>query len=370
MTSIWKRPHAEAPLKAGRRPVVLCVDDDPPVLSAIRRLLRHEPYELISASDPAEALAFIGEREVDLVIADQRMPSMMGTELLKAVRERSPRTLAVILTGHADLTDIANAMTAGAVDRLIKKPWDDADFRELIAGLLAGGRDAGRAAPPPRIPAAQRPSHTIECADRLEKDVLEDLSGFLQGPEGPPTHAVIVFDHLLRLRGSVTALMAEVLRDIVRSGTRAALVDGTGAAGVFLELVGGSLPLVVYRSREEMSEPKHILVVEDQEDSLDYLQVLLQSAGHTCESVTSVTEAVARLKTRSYDLVLLDLVLPDADGVEVARHILEGGMRTPIIAISGFIDRSRSREYEGLGIRRQLSKPYRAREILDAIRDS
>ena len=63
-------------------------------------------------------------------------------------------------------------------------------------------------------------------------------------------------------------------------------------------------------------------------------------------------------------------MLPDADGVEVARHVLEGGMRTPIIAISGFIDHSRSREYEGLGIRRQLSKPYRPREILDAIRDS
>src|SRR5688572_29073482 len=112
MTSIWKHRHADAPLKAGRRPVVLCVDDDPPVLAAIRRLLRHAPYEIVSASDPVEALALIGEREIDLVIADQRMPAMMGTELLKAVRERSPRTLGVILTGHADLTDIASAMTA------------------------------------------------------------------------------------------------------------------------------------------------------------------------------------------------------------------------------------------------------------------
>ncbi|HEX7896538.1 MAG TPA: response regulator [Planctomycetota bacterium] len=349
---------------------MLCVDDDPPVLAAIRRLLRHEPYDVLSASDPLRALEMIGEREIDLVIADQRMPSMMGTELLKAIRERSPATVGVILTGHADLTDIADAMTAGAVDRLIKKPWDDAGFRELIASLIEEGRDAGRPEPPPRTPAADRPVHTIECDDRLADKVLSDLSEFLHGPEGPPTHAVIVFDHLLRLRGSVTALMSDVVREIVRSGTRAALVDGTGAAGVFLELVGGSLPVVVYRSRDEMSDPKHILVVEDSEDSLDYLQVLLQSAGHTCEAVTSVTEAVARLKTRAYDLVLLDLVLPDADGVEVARHVLEGGMRTPIIAISGFIDRSREREYEGLGIRRQLSKPYRPREILDAIRDS
>lgn len=353
-----------------RRPVVLCVDDDPPVLSAIRRLLRHEPYELIATSDPRDALERIGERKVDLVIADQRMPAMMGTELLKTVRERSPQTIGVILTGHADLGDITDAMAAGAVDRLVKKPWDDAGFRELISGLLSAGRESGRPAPRPRPSEGLRPVHTIDCGGRSVAETLAELSDVLHGPEGTPSHVVVAFERLFALAGSVTVLLTEVVREIVRSGTRATLIDATGTAGVFLELVGGALPMVVYRSPGEMSAPKHILVVEDQEDSLDYLRTLLESAGHSCEAVTSVTEAVVLLKTRPYDLVLLDLVLPDADGMEVARHVLEGGMRTPIIAVSGYIDRSREREYEGLGIRRRLSKPYRAREILDAIRDS
>jgi two-component system cell cycle response regulator CpdR len=193
------------------------------------------------------------------------------------------------------------------------------------------------------------------------------VSGILR--EAPGT-AVIDFEGLLRVDGSLSVLPAEVLREVLRSGARASLIDGSGAAGDFVELVGGSLPVVVYRAAEEMSPPKRVLVVEDQEDSLEYLHTLLSAAGHACEAVGSVTEAVARLKTRAYDLVLLDLVLPDADGMEVARHVLEGGLRTPIVAISGFIDRTRVRDYEGLGIRRQLSKPYRAREILDAVRDS
>src|SRR5262245_19191871 len=101
-----------------QRQVVVCIDDDAPVLSAVRRLLRHEPYEVITTIDPAEVLRLVGTREVNLIIADQRMPQMLGTELLKAVRQRSPGTICVFLTGHADLSDIAGAMNDGAVDRL------------------------------------------------------------------------------------------------------------------------------------------------------------------------------------------------------------------------------------------------------------
>ena len=351
--------------------LLICVDDDPPVLSAIRRLLRHEPYEIITTVDPHEALACIGSRKVDLVIADQRMPAMAGTDLLKAVRERSPDTVGVILTGHADLSDVASAMNDGAVDRLIKKPWDDAGFRALIQTLLAERGDRGRRAEDPAPEDVEPPTvHPLDCAGRTVAQVLSDLSDLLHGPEGAPARAVVSFQDLMRLDGSVTVLLSEVLREIVRSGARAALIDGTGAAGTFLELVGGHVPVVVYQSSSEIAPPRHILIVEDQEDSLDFLRVLLESAGHTCEAVASVREATGRLRAGAFDLILLDLVLPDAEGVEVARHILDEGLKIPIIAVSGFLDRSRAGACAGLGIRKQVSKPYRAREILDAIRDS
>jgi CheY-like chemotaxis protein len=350
-----------------QRQVVICIDDDAPVLSAIRRLLRHEPYEVITTLDPAEVIRLVAAREVNLIIADQRMPQMLGTELLKSVRQRSPDTICVILTGHADLSDIAGAMNDGAVDRLIRKPWDDADFRKMIRDLLERrGAEAflGDGAPRPPL---ERVIRRLDCAQRRPEDVLGEISEILEAPGGPPPRIVFTFDNLMGLQGSLNVLLSEVVGLIAKRGARAALVDGTGTAGTFLELVGGRLPVVVYRSEAEMGPPKRVLVVEARRDNLEFLRALIESAGHECDAVGSVGEALQRLSSTTFDLVLLDLVLPDAEGIEVARHILERQLSTPVIAISGLLDRS-SGDSQNRGT--SLPRPYSAREILDAIRDS
>ncbi len=349
------------------KPLLICVDDDPPVLSAIRRLLRHEPFELITTVDPQEALARIGDRRVDLVIADQRMPTMAGTELLRAVRARSPDTIGVILTGHADLSEVATAMNEGAVDRLIRKPWSDTGFRELLHALLAereGARRRAEGVEPPDVPPPSiRP---LECGGRTAAQVMSDLASMLPAAGREAPRVVVSFQQLMKLRGSITALLKEVIQELLSSGARATLIDGSGTAGVFLELVGGSFPVVVYRSPAEVPPPKRILVVEGQKDSLDFLRVLLESAGHHCETAASAGDARRVLHERPFDLVLLDLAVPDAESLDVARHILEEGLRTSVIAVSGAL----ADDYAGLGIRKHLEKPFRAREILDAIRDS
>ena len=356
--------------------VVICIDDDPPVLAAIRRLLRREPYEVLTTEDPEEVLRIVSSRDVDLVIADQRMPRMLGTELFKSIRQKSPGTACVILTGHADLSDIAGAMNDGAVDRLIRKPWDDSDFRKLIRQLLEQKREDGNPAhgpPGQNGGAAQRPERylrRVACGERAVKELLDEISEAVENPRAAEFGIVLVFDGLLRVAGSLNVFLLEVVRLIVGRGVRATLVDGSGAAGAFFDLVGGRLPIVVYRNEQELEGPKRILVVEDQSENIEFLRALIESAGHRCEAVTSVGEAIRRLSSEPFDLVLLDLVLPDAEGIEVARHILERQLNTPVIAISGHLDRWSDDRVARAGIRRQLSKPYQVREILDAIRDS
>jgi CheY-like chemotaxis protein len=351
--------------------LVLCIDDDPPVLSAIRRLLRNEPYELLTTEDPEEVLRLVESREVALIVADQRMPRMLGTDLLKAVRQKSPETACIILTGHADLSDIAGAMNDGAVDRLIRKPWDDADFRKLIRQMMEPKPAEEPAAAPDALSARpERPLYRIRCQDRPAEEVLAEIGSALQDPKVAETGIVVVFEGLLRVMGSLNGLLLDVVRMIVGRGVRATLVDGSGAAGAFFDLVGGRLPIVVYRNEAELTVPKRILVVEDQSENIDFLKTLIESAGHHCEAVMSVGEAIRRLSSATFDLVLLDLVLPDAEGIEVARHILEKQLTTPVIAISGQVDRWSDDRAARAGIRRQLSKPYQPREILDAIRDS
>ena len=80
------------------QPVILCVDDDRATLSALRRSLCTEPYEVITAQGAAEALGWLNEMPIDLIITDQRMPGTMGTELLLEVRKRYPKTAGTILT--------------------------------------------------------------------------------------------------------------------------------------------------------------------------------------------------------------------------------------------------------------------------------
>src|ERR1051326_2049510 len=84
-----------------RKPLLVCVDDDPEILRALRRVFRTEPWEVLTTEHPAQVLQWICDRQVDLIIADQRMPDMNGSDLLEVVQDYSPGTACVIQIGRA-----------------------------------------------------------------------------------------------------------------------------------------------------------------------------------------------------------------------------------------------------------------------------
>ncbi len=114
---------------------MVLVDDDRPTLRSLQRALRDEPYRLLATADPRQALEWVGAREVRLVLSDHRMPSMAGTELLARVREASPRTTCVLLTGYADTPEVAEALGRG-VREVVAKPWDHETLRRKILEWL------------------------------------------------------------------------------------------------------------------------------------------------------------------------------------------------------------------------------------------
>jgi response regulator RpfG family c-di-GMP phosphodiesterase len=120
-----------------REPVVLCVDDDACILAALRRLLRSEPYEVVTAPNAAQALASLRARPVEVVISDERMPGTSGCELLAEVRQRWPWVGRVILTGHPGRSILIRGFQAG-IDSLIYKPWDDEALKRTVRQLLFG----------------------------------------------------------------------------------------------------------------------------------------------------------------------------------------------------------------------------------------
>ena len=114
------------------KPVLLVVDDDPQVLAAVRRDLRaryREPYTVMHAQSGDAALAAVRELKLRgdalaMVISDQRMPAMLGNELLSRVRDVYPLARRVLLTAYSDIVAAVNAINEAHVDHYLSKPWD------------------------------------------------------------------------------------------------------------------------------------------------------------------------------------------------------------------------------------------------------
>ena len=115
-----------------RLPTVLCVDDEPNILSSLRRLFRAPGYRVLTAESGAAGLRVLETEQVDLIISDMRMPEMDGARFLEHARSRWPSTIRLLLTGHSDTESIMAAINRGEIYRYITKPWDDNDLILIV----------------------------------------------------------------------------------------------------------------------------------------------------------------------------------------------------------------------------------------------
>jgi len=111
---------------------LLLVDDDANVLSSLHRLLRRDGYHILTALSPAEGFELLALHPVQVVVCDQRMPVMSGTEFLSKVKELYPDTIRIILSGYTGLEAVLDSINRGAIYRFYTKPWDDTQLRDNI----------------------------------------------------------------------------------------------------------------------------------------------------------------------------------------------------------------------------------------------
>jgi DNA-binding NtrC family response regulator len=121
---------------------VLCVDDEADVLRALRRALRNQPFDLMTTTEPEQALAWVEDHDVSLVLSDQRMPTMAGTTLIERIRENSPTTICAVLTAYPGSV-LVGGRPAFGIRELVLKPWNDEELRGTIVRLLRE-RETGR----------------------------------------------------------------------------------------------------------------------------------------------------------------------------------------------------------------------------------
>jgi serine/threonine-protein kinase len=138
----------QAPVPSRRR--VLFVAGDERILTALRSLFGRE-YDVVTAADGEQALAAMQGRVFDVVVSDERMPTMTGVELLQRMRELAPDTVRILLAGRSDLAATAAAINDGEIFRFVRKPWNDSGLAAILAEAvtLASALSAVRSDPAP-----------------------------------------------------------------------------------------------------------------------------------------------------------------------------------------------------------------------------
>ncbi len=118
---------------------VLCVDDEANILSALRRMLVLEGFQVVTAESGALALELMQKDQFHVLLTDLQMPGMTGVELLEKVREKWPDTMRLLLTGTADINSAVAAINQGEIYRYLTKPWIDAELVGVIKSAIELG---------------------------------------------------------------------------------------------------------------------------------------------------------------------------------------------------------------------------------------
>ncbi|MDB5918976.1 MAG: hypothetical protein JWR40_3210 [Massilia sp.] len=115
-----------------RERTLLLVDDEPNILSALKRQLRGSGLRILTAPGGKEGLALLESEAVDVIVSDQRMPGMTGVDFLRAVKTSHPDTVRIVLSGFTELQSVTDAVNEGAIYKFLTKPWDDTQLRGHI----------------------------------------------------------------------------------------------------------------------------------------------------------------------------------------------------------------------------------------------
>jgi response regulator RpfG family c-di-GMP phosphodiesterase len=120
------------PMETARR--VLVVDDEEVIVLALRELLVEAGYDVLTASDPRNALEQLERLRVGVIVSDHKMPGMTGLEFLACARELQPDATRILITGLASLELLIGAINKGEIYRFIVKPWIREEFLATVSG--------------------------------------------------------------------------------------------------------------------------------------------------------------------------------------------------------------------------------------------
>ncbi len=125
---------------------ILLVDDEPHILNALKRILRREPYRVLTAGSAREAMGVLETEPVNVLVLDYWMPEVDGLKVAREAKDRFPGAIRIMLTGCIEMQVLQDAVRRGEIFRYLVKPWDEEELSRAILGALELSRSMSETA--------------------------------------------------------------------------------------------------------------------------------------------------------------------------------------------------------------------------------
>ncbi len=371
---------------------ILVVDDEPTVCQSVQKILRRKGYEVKQALCVSAALETLeAGAGFDMVIADLMMPQAGGIELLKIVRERWPGTPVLIITGFASIASAVEATRFGAVGYL-PKPFTPEELETAVTKVMSGtstgivcdgempesgpidvdmpfdGREVAEATSARFVEHLTRSDLTViaqpappapdycSLGQRSCKRMLK--SGMCKQPECPQ---IVAERKKAAKLGNVTSIVPDPI-DVDMPFSRREVASMTSEA--YVNALGRSdLPVVGFWRSDTGSAVPKVLVVDDEAVVVNSIRKTLARKAFKVEEAFSGQEALSRISAGNYDLVLLDMRLPDANGLELVADIRKRKPSLKVVIVTGYASIDTAVEAIKCGANDYMAKPFTPDEL-------
>ena len=319
---------------------ILVVDDEKTVCESVAKILRRRGHRVVEAQDAASALDVVDQSaNVDMIVADLMMPRVGGMELLKILSERHTRIPVLIITGYASIGAAVEAAKLGATG-FLAKPFTPEELEAAV----------GKA---------------FERRERIEKDAKES------SPDAPidvdtPFDAKEAAEAMSPELGALGPAMV-VMDDVVVADPPSGAKEVASVAGdAYARAPGRSDMPGASRWQKEAARPEaqpRVLVVDDEPIVANSVRRILSHKGIAVDGALTARNALTRIAAGRYDLILLDLRMPDIHGLELLPQIRRSCPDVPVVVLTGYPSYDSAVDAMLCGAVHYMTKPFTPEEL-------
>jgi len=395
---------------------IMVVDDEKQICQNVEKILSKSNYEIIHATSAKEALEKMAKDSFALLISDIVMPGMNGLEFLKLVKKEWPLTKAVMMTAYASTETAVKAIRLGALD-YVSKPFTPDELRSTVELALSGklieapttekereiidvdipfdredvakytGADFADKLGPSDMPVVKAAPETLEnyCAlGNMVCDIFKKLGNTCKGgnktgecpqlkakkkkeakAKGFDSEKLIGIDYPFNYEEVTSITGPEYVLNMQHEGVSFIPYEELkkNVARMMAETSEVLADVIEFPQKAVRAE---ILVIDDEVAVNNNVRKILSKNDFHVDQAVTKAEALEKIEQKAYALVVLDLKIPEVNGLDLLKAIRDKRPETMVIIITGYASIETAVEASRMGAVDYLPKPFTPEEMRDA----